>query len=102
MMARCKVTSKGGCLPRRTVSTILELTGPRILSTASDSVRPMIGLLSIWTIRSPGWMPALAAGVPSMGDTTLITPFSIVTSMPSPPNSPLVCTCMSSHSLGSM
>jgi hypothetical protein len=42
-------------------------------------------------IRSFGLsMPAFAAGVSSIGDTTLITPFSIVTSMPSPPNSPLV------------
>ena len=38
---------------------------------------------------------ARAAGVSSIGETTLTRPFSIVTSMPSPPNSPRVCTCMS-------
>ncbi len=39
--------------------------------------------------------PALAAGVSSIGETTLTRPSSIVTSMPRPPNSPRVCTCMS-------
>jgi hypothetical protein len=42
----------------------------------------------------------LAAGVSSIGETTFTTPFSIVTSMPSPPNSPLVCTCMSRKFFG--
>ena len=44
----------------------------------------------------------LRAGVSSIGATTLISPSSIVTSMPSPPNSPRVCTCMSRKLLESM
>jgi len=47
-------------------------------------------------------IPALEAGVSSIGETTLISPSSIVTSMPSPPNSPRVCTCMSRKLLASM
>ena len=50
---------------------------------------------SIWVITSPDMMPALAAGVSSIGATTLTRPSSIVTSMPSPPNSPCVVSCMS-------
>ena len=38
---------------------------------------------------------ALAAGVPSIGEITLIRPSSCVTSMPTPPNWPLVVICMS-------
>ena len=40
-------------------------------------------------------MPALDAGVSSIGETTLTSPSSIVTSMPSPPNSPEVVSCIS-------
>jgi len=40
-----------------------------------------------------GQNAGLAAGVSSIGATTLIRPSSMVTSMPSPPNSPRVCTC---------
>ena len=53
-------------------------------------------------MRSFAMSPALAAGVSSIGETTLITPFSIVTSMPRPPNSPRVCTCMSRKLFGLM
>ena len=45
-------------------------------------------------------MPALAAGVPSIGEITLTRPSSIVTSSPSPPYSPRVETCMSEKFLG--
>ena len=45
-------------------------------------------------------MPALEAGVSSIGDTTLMTPSCIVTSMPRPPNLPEVCTCMSRKFFG--
>ncbi len=77
------------------VSEIGVLTGPRIFSTACSSVRPTICSPSRWVMRSFACRPALEAGVSSMGETTLTTPFSIVTSMPRPPNSPRVCTCMS-------
>ena len=46
--------------------------------------------------------PAAKAGVSSIGETTLIRPSSIVTSMPRPPNSPRVCTCISRKLLASM
>src|SRR5262249_62191617 len=39
--------------------------------------------------------PACASCYSSNGATTLTKPSSIVSSMPSPPNSPRVCTCMS-------
>ncbi|MCY1440958.1 hypothetical protein D9M71_572530 [compost metagenome] len=74
---------------------------PRILSTASISEMPLVGWPSILTIRSPGWMPALEAGVSSMGETTLMKPSSAPTSMPRPPNSPLVLSCSSWKSSGS-
>ncbi len=85
---------------RRMVILIELLTGPRILSTASCSVRPSTGSPSIAVMKSLGRRPALAAGVSSIGDTILTSPFSMVTSMPSPPNSPRVCTCMSRKLLG--
>ena len=44
-------------------------------------------------------MPARAAGVSSIGETTRMMPFSCVTSRPRPPNSPRVCTCMSLKAL---
>ena len=40
-------------------------------------------------------MPALEAGVLSIGDITFTTPASIPTSIPSPPNFPLVSVCIS-------
>ncbi len=98
MTARFSVTSNGSWLPRMTVMRIEEPISPRIFSTASFRVRPMIGWPSSAEMKSPGCRPASAAGVPSIGETTLIRPSSIVTSMPRPPNSPLVWTCMSPKS----
>ena len=100
--ARAMLTSMGSSLPtRRRVSAMLVLTGPRIRSTASDRLRPRTGSSSMWVITSPARMPARWAGVSSIGETTLTRPFSIVTSMPRPPNSPLVWTCMSRYFLAS-
>src|SRR5205807_1992594 len=45
---------------------------------------------------------ARAVGVSAIGEITLISPSSIVTSMPRPPNSPLVLTCMSRKLFASM
>ena len=53
-------------------------------------------------IKSPGWIFALSAGVSSIGETTFTKPSSIVTSIPSPPNAPLVWTCISSKSSSSI
>ena len=46
-------------------------TGPRIFSTASLRLMPCTGSPSIATMRSPGLSPACAAGVSSIGETTL-------------------------------
>ncbi len=101
MVSRVILTSKGSSVPSRwRVMVMSEPTGPRIMSTASLRVRPITLSPLTWTMRSPGWTPARSAGVPSIGATTLTTPFSWVTSMPRPPNSPLVWTCMSSKSSG--
>ena len=95
--------SNGSSRPLRiTVSVIGVLTGPRIFSTACSSVRPAICSPSRCEIRSLACRPALAAGVSSIGETTLmnLVSWSIVTSMPRPPNSPRVCTCMSRKLFG--
>ena len=55
---------------------------------------------SLALLNHPNIATVFDAGVSSIGETTLTMPFSIVTSMPSPPNSPRVCTCMSRKCLG--
>ena len=103
MTSRVIDTSTGLSLPLRMIlSLILVFTGPRIFSTAWFRVRPCTGSSSRWVMMSLAMTPALAAGVSSIGATTLIRPSSIVTSMPRPPNSPRVCTCMSRKLLESM
>ena len=88
--------------PRMIFSVTAVLIAPRILSTAWLRVRPCTLSPSMSVMMSPERMPALEAGVSSIGVTTLMAPSSSVTSMPSPPNSPLVCTCMSRKLLASM
>ena len=103
MRARVIETSSGFSWPLRMIlSLILEFSGPRIFSTAWLSVSPCTGSSSRCVMMSLAMMPALAAGVSSIGATTLIRPSSMVTSMPRPPNSPRVCTCMSRKLLESM
>ena len=103
MMSRVIVTSTGLSWPlRMMVSLILVFTGPRIFSTAWFRVRPCTCSSSSLVMMSLAMTPALAAGVSSIGATTLIRPSSIVTSMPSPPNSPRVWICMSRNAFGSM
>ncbi|MGY4312690.1 hypothetical protein ACVWW1_001993 [Bradyrhizobium sp. JR3.5] len=82
---------------RTTFSRIELLGAPFILLTAWSSVRPWICSSSIEVITSPDMMPAREAGVSSIGATTLTKPSSIVTSMPSPPNSPCVVSCISAQ-----
>lgn len=95
--------SKGFSTPGRAIVTVTEVfTGPRIRSIASCSFMPMTCAPSMAVMKSPLLMPARSAGVPSMGATTFTRPFSIVTSMPRPENSPRVCTCMSRKSFGFM
>ena len=103
MTSRTIVTSIGLSPPLRMIlSLILVFTGPRIFSTAWLSVRPCTASSSRWVMMSLAMTPALAAGVSSIGATTLTSPSSMVTSMPRPPNSPRVCTCMSRKLFGSM
>ena len=53
-------TSMGSSKPSLTmVNLIVEPTGPRIISTASDKLRPSIGLSSTNVIKSPANTPAL-------------------------------------------
>ena len=92
--------SKGSFLSRTTVITTLLPTGPRSCDTASFIESPLIDSPFIPIIKSPDFIPALAAGVSSMGETTFTTPSSIVISMPKPPNFPLVFTCMSLYDSG--
>ncbi|MNC90840.1 hypothetical protein D3C83_69910 [compost metagenome] len=58
----------------------------------------MIGCPSALTIRSPGSIPAAAAGVPSIAAITCGTPFSTDISIPTPPNWPLVVASNSRYS----
>ena len=60
--------------PRTTVIVILLLTGPLSLDTASLIVRPLIDSPLMPIIKSPGCMPAFAAGVSSIGETTFTKP----------------------------
>ena len=102
MTSRISATSNG--LPTSSLRGQRDLCfgGPRILSTASFSVSAVTVLPSIAVMMSPGLKPALAAGVSSIGETTLMMPFSSLTSMPRPPNSPLVWICMSLNALAFM
>ncbi len=103
MISRTIEMSMGLSTPLRTIlSWVLVSIGPFILPTASSRLSPWTASSLIWVIRSPDRMPALAAGVSSIGATTLTRPSSIVTSMPSPPNSPLVVSCMSRQAFSFM
>ena len=74
---------------------------PRMSFTASFRVMPFTGVSSSRMIRSPAFTPARAAGVSSIGVTTLTKPSSMLTSIPSPPNSPVVPARRSLYSSGS-
>jgi len=76
--------------------------GPRSFRTVSIRVRSLVSWPSIFTIRSPGWMPARSAGVPSMGATTVSMRSFTVISMPRPPKLPEVSTCISLNTSGVM
>ena len=57
---------------RLKVSVTLEPGSPRIFFTLSSRFMPLIGVPSMRVIRSPALMPALNAGVSSIGETTLM------------------------------
>ena len=102
MIARVIGTSNCGRLVRAIVSTTLLPGGPRRRRTTSPISIPTIACPSALTMRSPGSMPAAAAGVPSIAETTCGTPSSTETSMPIPPNWPLVVAISSRYSLSVM
>ncbi len=93
MTARVSVTTTGALSPlREMVSVIVVLGLPRMRFTASLSDMPFTGVSSSLMMRSFGLMPALNAGVSSIGEITLTKPSSMPTSMPRPPNWPCVPT----------
>ncbi len=103
MAARVRLKSLGASKPsRKTVITTLVPMSPRILCTASISSMLSVLAPSILRIMSPGLMPALSAGVPSMGLTTVSTWFFMLISIPKPPKLPSVSWFMSACSCGSM
>ena len=60
-----------GFLSLRTIVRVTSVSGsPRIRLTPSSRVIPLTGLSPIFTIRSPDCIPALYAGVSSIGDMT--------------------------------
>ena len=91
MMARVILTTIGWLASLRERVRVMVVPGlPRIFFTASLTFMPRVDAPSIFTIKSPLFTPARSAGVSSIGATTLIKPSSAPTSMPKPPNSPLV------------
>ena len=93
---RTTVNVSGVSTSLRTIVSSTDDPGlPRIFSTALDSGMPRVAVSSILTIRSPALMPALNAGVSSIGETTRMTPSSTPTSIPRPPKRPWVSTCNS-------
>ena len=86
----------GAGSPFRTTVRMMSDPGfPRMSFTASFSVMPLTFVSSSLTIKSPDLSPAFQAGVSSIGATTFTNPSSILTSIPRPPNSPWVPTCIS-------
>ena len=75
---------------RNTVSTTVVLGSPRMRLTASFRLRPLTATSSTLVIKSLGLRPALKAGEPSMGETTLTKPSSWVISIPTPTKEPVV------------
>ncbi len=73
---------------RMTVSVTLVPSLPLICFTALNSVMFLVVSPLILTILSPGLRPAWYAGVSSIGETMVRTPFSRVISIPNPPKSP--------------
>ena len=97
-MARVIGRSNSRWLARAIVSTTGVPGWPRKRRTTSPISSPTIGWPSALTMRSPGSMPAAAAGVPSIAEITCGTPSCTEISMPTPPNWPLVVATSSRYS----
>ena len=90
-----------GTPSRLTISVICVPGSPLILLTALSRVRFTAEVSSIWTITSFASIPAFVAGVPFIGDMTVISPLSFIpTTMPRPPKFPPVDCSKSSKSFG--
>ena len=79
---------------RMMVTVTLDPLGPRIIRTASR--RSLASWPSTLMMRSPASMPALCAGVSSIGEMTVTNPSRMVMWIPMPVNLPLVSICRSS------
>ena len=80
-----------------------EVPGLPLMSFTESSIFiPMVATSLIFKMISPDLTPALNAGVPSIGAMTVSAPSFIPIEMPSPPNSPLVCTERSLYALVSI
>ena len=103
MISRRIEISSGLSTPSRLiVSVTFELGAPRIFSRASSRDSHCTVLPFSAVMMSPALIPALEAGVPSIGLTTLTKPFSWVTSIPRPANWPVVCISISRNSAAFM
>ena len=84
-------TSRGLFSPSLTIVNVKEVPGfPLIIDTASSIVIFKVDLSFILSMISPAFIPALSAGVPSIGAMIVKAPFLIPIVIPSPPNSPSV------------
>ena len=101
IISRFRVTSLGCvALSVSAVSVTVVPGSPRNFPTDSVRFRLAVGSPSISRILSPAFMPALDAGVPSIGEITVSAPSLKPTTMPSPPNLPVVPILNSSNSFG--
>ena len=100
MISRISFTSKGSDFSRAMVRVTASPGLPRICLTASVTDRPSTLSPLTAVMKSPGFRPALAAGVSSMGEMIFTTPSSVVTTRPRPPYSPRVWSRMSSKPSG--
>ena len=85
--ARTIASSIGASCPLRAIlNRTSVLAGPRILSSAWLRVIPRVATPSTCVMMSLAMTPALAAGAPRTGETTLSRPSCRSMLMPSPPN----------------
>ncbi len=73
---------------------------PLIFCTASSVLIFIADSSSMATILSPALTPALSAGVPLRGATTVNTPLAIPISIPTPPKLPLISSSKTLDSTG--
>ncbi len=101
IISRTSLKSIGSENPSRiiVITTVVPFR-PLIFFTASQSIISLLVSPSTLIILSPAFIPALYAGVPSIGEITVRIPFCIVITIPIPPNSPWVSICNSSKASG--